>query len=148
MAKEIKEILNYDTITDKNTFKLFFICLWQWYFPKRLNEISLHVDTQYTFKIKEMHTLNTMHNFKYWRTNINGLYAWPILHIFQWPQEKLRHCFPYFIVSFTLFLFHCIFYLILNCPNYINNLNLPRNLAKLWTEIQHNAEQPIIKIVE
>ena len=65
MAKEIKEILNYDTITDKNTFKLFFICLRQWYFSKRLDEIPLHVDTQYTFRIKEMHTLNTMDNLKY-----------------------------------------------------------------------------------
>ena len=40
------------------------------------------------------------------------------------------------------------FYFIPNRPNYISKLNLPMNLARLCTEIQHNAELSVIKIVE
>ena len=40
------------------------------------------------------------------------------------------------------------FYFIPNCLNYISKLNLPMNLARLYTEIQRNTELSIIKIVE
>ena len=40
------------------------------------------------------------------------------------------------------------FYFIPNRPNYISKLNLSMNLARLYTEIQRNAELSIIKIVE
>ena len=41
-----------------------------------------------------------------------------------------------------------IFYLIPHCPNYSSNLNLPKNLVKLCTEIKCNTELYIIKIAE
>ena len=41
-----------------------------------------------------------------------------------------------------------IFCLTPHCPNYSSNLILPKNLAKLCTEIQCNAELYIIKIAE
>ena len=40
------------------------------------------------------------------------------------------------------------FYFIPNHPSYISKLNLPTNLAKLWTDIQRNTESSIIKSVE
>ena len=40
------------------------------------------------------------------------------------------------------------FHFIPNCPNYISKLKLPMYLAKLCTDIQHNVESSIIKIVE
>ena len=40
------------------------------------------------------------------------------------------------------------FYLIPNRHNFISKLNLPMNLARLWTEIQRNGELSFIKIVE
>ena len=45
-----------------------------------------------------------------------------------------------FAMLFTL-------YLIPNRLNYIINLNLPTNIAKLYTVIQHNDKQSVMKIV-
>ena len=62
----IKEIVEHNTITDRNTFKLIPFAYGNGISPNVLfPQISLHIHSQYTLKNKETHTPNTLDSHKH-----------------------------------------------------------------------------------